>query len=172
MSRLGVTHVVTTAPHVAQRLVRSGRFTEEWRSEPMAILAVRARAGRPEPAAQVTAEAPVSVRRTRVAPEHLGFEVTAERPARLVVALAWSPKWHGRLDGRRVPLGRTDDGLVTARVPAGTSRLALDFRHDGWDRAGLAVTSVTLAGAAVAAVVSRRRTAPGQPMSSSFSRTA
>jgi uncharacterized membrane protein YfhO len=86
------------------------------------------------------------------------------------VAVAWSPKWHGRVDGRPVELGRTADGLIEVRLPAGRSTLELVYGPDGWDRLGVAISALTLLLLAAFGVRSllRRR----QSTSKSFSRIA
>jgi len=99
--------------------------------------------------------------------EHVGVDVHTERPAPVTVAVAWSPKWHGLIDGRAVALGRTEDGLIRAAVPPGDHELRLDYRTDGWDRLGLTLTGVTIGAWAAA-----RRRRIGQVMSRIFSRTA
>src|SRR5207302_11449165 len=75
------------------------------------------------------------------------------------IALAWSPKWHASVDGRSVPLEPSADQLLTLALPAGTHRLALDFRPDAWDRLGVAVSALTLA-LCGAWAVRRRHQAP------------
>ena len=176
MARFGVTHVVTTADDLAERLARSGRFEPVWRSPPLTILAVDGPPGQPPPAVGLTGGEPFSARRTRAEPEHLAFEVVADEPVHVTVALAWSPKWHGRVDGTEAAIGRTGDGLVRLTVPAGRSRVELRYRPDVWDAAGAAVTVLTGALAAGAALTLRRRRdgrePRPQPMSRSFSRTA
>ena len=61
------------------------------------------------------------------------------------MAIAWSPQWHGRLDGRRRSLRRTSDGLIELDIPPGDHQLQLAYRPDGWDRLGLIMTALTLA---------------------------
>ena len=166
MSRFGVTHVVTTGEELFRDLSASGRFRPVWRDPPLAILEVVPDPGQPPPASQVSATRPVGARLESALAEHLEIEVEAPRPSDVTVALAWSPKWHARLDGRPAGIRQTRDSLVAVKVPAGTSRLRLEYRSDVWDRVGPATTLLTLAGAGVVAL--RRR----QPMSRSFSRTA
>jgi len=167
LARLGVTHAVLTDDRGAGRLVASGRFRLVWRVEPIAILAVEPRAGAPPPASLVDSPVPVSAFLVDSRAEHLGVDVHTERPAPVTLAVAWSPKWHGRIDGRAVPLGRTEDGLIRAAVPPGDHELRLDYHTDGWDRLGLALTGVTIGAWAAA-----RRRRIGQLMSRIFSRTA
>lgn len=169
LARLGVTHVVTTTEGLADDLAASGRFAPAWRSPPLAIFAVRPAAGAPDPASLVSGRV-LSARLTEAAPEHLVFEVGAPRATTATVALAWSPKWHGRLDGATVRLDRTSDGLVQVAVSAGGHRLRLDYRSDAWDRLGATVTVLTLLAGAV--VLAQRRRQASQPMSRIFSRTA
>jgi uncharacterized membrane protein YfhO len=73
------------------------------------------------------------------------------------VAVAWSPKWHGRVDGRPVELRHTADGLIEVRLPAGRSTLELDYSPDGWDRLGVGVSALTLVLLAAFGVHAARR---------------
>jgi len=161
LARLGVSHVVATDDGVLVRLATSGRFRPVWHDPPVSILAVEPRDGAPPPASLAASPAPLSAFLTDTRAEHLGLALHTDRAAPVTVAVAWSPKWHARLDGRPVRLGRTGDGLIAAAVPPGDHALGLTYRADGWDRLGLAVTALTLlAGLA------------GQLMSRIFSRTA
>jgi hypothetical protein len=158
LARLGVTHVVATTDALADDLASSGRFTPVWHAHPLSILAVQPRLGDPPPASLVGADAGtgVSARLVRASAEHLGIDVGPPAPATISVALAWSPKWHGHLDGAPIALGRTGEGLVQVDLPAGSHRLALDYRSDGWDRLGLAITALTLLAGLAVVVLGRR----------------
>ena len=157
LSRLGVSHVVTTGEPFADALAVSDRFELVWREPPIAIFAVRARPGQPEAAALVATGAPATARLTRADPERLRIRVDASAATPATVALAWSPKWHGRVDGRPVELGHTDDGLISVRLPAGGSTLELDYGPDGWDRLGVGISALTLVFLAAFGVYSLRR---------------
>jgi hypothetical protein len=164
LSRLGVTHVVATSDAFARRLTRSPRFVPVWSSQPLTILALQPTPGRAPPASQIAADGPVSARLTRTDAEHLGFDIEAEEHVDVTVALAWSPKWHGRLNGQPVSLGRTGDGLVLLTVPPGRSELRLDYRGDAWDRLGVISTLATGAvGGTALARTGRRRRPSGKP---------
>ncbi|MGH9002715.1 MAG: hypothetical protein ACRDYV_06260, partial [Acidimicrobiia bacterium] len=168
MSRFGVTHVVTTGQELYNRLTASGRFEPVWRDPPMAILQVVPDSGQPDPASQVSATRPILARLTTARPEHLGIEVEATAPSDVTVALAWSPKWHARLDARPVDLRRTRDNLMAVQVPPGPSRLELIYRNDIWDRLGPTLTLLTLLTGALQLRRHRRRTASeGGPISDS-----
>jgi uncharacterized membrane protein YfhO len=88
-------------------------------------------------------------------PEHFGVEVHADQAAPVSVAIAWSPKWHARLDGRSSRLRRARDGLIEADVPAGDHHLHLDYRSDSWDRLGLGLTLLTLFAQLMSRIFSR-----------------
>ncbi|MDQ3946075.1 MAG: hypothetical protein M3357_13175, partial [Actinomycetota bacterium] len=148
LSRFGVTHVVTTDEALFGELTGSGRFRPVWRERPVAILEVVPEPGQPGPASLLSAPRPLLARLTDARAEHLAVELEAPEPIVATVALAWSPKWHARLDDRPVDLGRTSDGLVTVEIPQGAGRLRLDYRADGWDRLGAAITLLTLLAAA------------------------
>jgi hypothetical protein len=157
LARYGVTHVVATSDDFARRLTRSARFRPVWSSPPLTILALEPLPGAPPPASQITAAGPVSARLTHAGAEHLSFEVDAPDGTALTLALAWSPKWHGRLNGRPVRLGQENDGLVGLSVPAGRSVLRLDYRGDAWDRLGVASTLLTAAAGGVSIVGTERK---------------
>jgi hypothetical protein len=160
LSRFGVTHVVATSDEFARRLTRSPRFLPVWSAPPLTILALGAASDRPPPASQITAEGPLSARLTMAEPEHLAFEIDTPQRLDVTVALAWSPKWHGRLNGAALRLGRTGDGLVTLAVPPGRSGLRLDYRGDAWDRLGVSSTLLTVAVAGFAGIRTGRRRRP------------
>jgi uncharacterized membrane protein YfhO len=82
-------------------------------------------------------------------------EVHGDQDARVSVAIAWSPKWHARLDGRGSSLRRAPDGLIEADVPAGDHQLHLDYRSDSWDRLGLGLTLLTLFAQLMSRIFSR-----------------
>lgn len=149
LARLGVTHVVATSEEFADRLTRSRRFSVVWRSPPVTILVLHPLPGQPPPGSLLSGEGPLAAALTQPGPEHLGFVLDAEAPSQATVAVAWSPKWSGRLDSRPVRLSPTSDGLVRFPLPVGRHELRLDYRRDGWDRLGVLMTLVAvLAGAA------------------------
>lgn len=141
--RLGVSYVVAPTDALADRLAASPRFVPAWRSSPLAIFAVVPPPGRPHPSSLLATAGPAEARLQSAEPEHLRIEVYAEKPTTASVAVAWSPKWQGTLNGERYRLGRTHDGLIAVDLPAGSSRLTLDYRSDRWDQLGLAVTLAT-----------------------------
>jgi hypothetical protein len=160
LSRLGVSHVVTTGDPFADALAASDRFELVWRASPIAIFALRSVPGQPEPAALVATAAPATARVTRADPERLRIHVDASIGTPATVAVAWSPKWQGRVDGRPVELEQTSDGLIEVRLRAGRNTLELDYGPDGWDRLGVAVSALTLllvAALGVRSVLRRRR---------------
>ncbi len=170
MARLGVTHVVATGDVLADDLTASGRFRAVWRQAPLTILEVIPPPGQPTPASLVSSDRPLFARLTDPRAEHLAFALEGTARSRVTVALAWSPKWHARLNNRSVELDRTTDGLATVDVGPGSHTLRLDYRSDAWDHLGLALTVLTLLGGSTALKVRRARR--HYPMSSSFSRTA
>ena len=160
LARLGVSHVVATDDPVLARLSTSGRFRPVWHASPVSILAVEPRDGAPPPASLVDSPAPLSAFLTETRAEHATVDLHSDEPVPVSVAVAWSPKWHARLDGHPTALGRTDDGLIQAALPAGDHELRLTYRPDRWDRLGGALTALT-------ALILL-----GQLMSRIFSRTA
>ncbi len=167
---LGVTHVVTTTNDLAVKLDASGRFVTVWQRAPIAILRVVGPAGRPAPATLLSTDVPAHAHVLAASPEHLRvrFDTTSATVGRL--AIAWSPKWHGRLDGRPVELRhaaaslRPDDNVLELDLPAGTHTIEVDYRSDGWDHTGVAISVATLAALLVWCVRRRvRRRRPRAP---------
>jgi hypothetical protein len=172
LERLGVSHVVTTTDTLAGELEAFDRFELVWREPPIAIFALRPRPGQPDPASLLATAAPAAAQVRRADPERLDIRVDASRATPATVAVAWSPKWRGRVDGRAVPLEPTSDGLIAVRLPAGTSTLELTYGPDGWDRVGVAISALTVAFLAVIAARRWRRRRRRQSTSKSFSRMA
>lgn len=136
LSRLGVSHLVTITDEAADQIAGSSRFEQTWRSSPLAIFAVTSEAGQPEPGALLTADAPIGATLVRAEHEHVIIDVDASQPTEAAVAIGWSPKWHGQLDGAPVELESTEDGLLAVDIPEGGHRLVLDFQADKWDSVG------------------------------------
>jgi hypothetical protein len=164
LTRLGVSHVVTTEDALADAFDASDRFQLLWRESPIAIFAVRPRPGQPDPASLVATRAPATARVTGSDAERVRIRVDAANATVATVAVAWSPKWRGRADRRALHLDHTRDGLITLRVPAGVTTLELAYGPDDWDHAGVLVSALTLVllAAAGALEVCRRRRRPGR----------
>ena len=158
LARAGVTHVVTTSERGAAHFEGSPRFVRLWSSAPIAIFAVRPAPDRPEPSTQVSTDGPAGAEIVDLGNERLHVYVSARAPVTATLAVAWSPKWSARLDGRPVRLERASDGLLVVRVTPGTHDLRLAFGRDLWDRLGALVSAATLAGGGW--LLLRRRRAP------------
>jgi hypothetical protein len=156
LARYGVTHVVTSTSGLAATLSASNRFSVVWHAAPLTILAVVAPSGQPSPASLVSAPGAMRARLVRVAPASLAFALDTTRARQVTLAVAWSPKWHARLDGRALTLGHDHDRLITAAVPAGHHTLTLRYRDDRWDALGCVLSVATLLGLVVWLVLRRR----------------
>jgi hypothetical protein len=135
LTRLGVTHVALINESTARTLESSPRFTLVWRWPPMALLALS-----PQP----TDTAEIAVQAAHKSLNHLAFTVHARGPVEAHLPVAWSPKWHARVDGQPVQAARTDEGLLMVPLSAGRSRVELVFRSDRWDTLGVGLTVLTL----------------------------
>ncbi len=144
LARLGVSHVVTTTEASAERFRQSPRFRQTWTSSPVAIFAIVPQPGWPEPSSLLSTGGPTSAGPVRGASDHLIVEARSSDSASATLAVAWSPKWHLRINGRGVRFHRADDGLLAFVLPAGPSRIELDYRSDLWDLLGLMLTLLTV----------------------------
>jgi hypothetical protein len=113
------------------------------------------------PPAGLDSAATGTARITSFGANHLEVEATASAPALLVLAEAYHPDWRATVGGTAQPVLAADCALRAVPVPAGTSRVVLQFTAPAL-RAGLAVSGVS--GAVVLALlgfemVRRRRAA-------------
>jgi len=88
-----------------------------------------------------------SVRSVREDPNHIELEVEASRPTALVVLDGAFPGWHARLGDRSVPI-LSAGAHRAVWIPAGRSRVAMDYRPPGL-RSGLLVMVLSVAALAV-----------------------
>ena len=148
LARLGVSHVVTVKPETAPVLEQSGRFRVRWRREFMAVFEVVPSLGQPSPSSLISVPAGSSAtasRRTRGA-EDMTFTVESHDRVPVTIAVGWSEKWRAEVDGEPTPLRRTADGLLRMNVDGGRHRIVLTFHRDGWNRAGIVISALTVVG--------------------------
>jgi len=162
LSRLGVSHVVTMRDGTARRLVSSGHFRSVAVHDVLSVLEIVDPSGHPERGTLLSVAPDDPSLRARLvvsSPGLLASDVETTAPVRATAAVGWSPKWRATVNGGGVDLHRSHDGLVEVDLPAGASRLRLEWRPDGWDRAGKSVTGLAVAGLAyrLSSLMSRRR---------------
>jgi hypothetical protein len=98
---------------------------------------------RPAPDSSATG----SARITAFGANHVGLEVEASAPALVVLAEAYHSGWRARVNGSPAPVLPVDCVLRAVVVPAGHSRVELQF-HDPSLRRGFFVTLLSVAVAA------------------------
>lgn len=163
LSSYGVTHVLLVNQAKASGMLSSPRFSLVWQGAAMAILAVIPRDGQPNPASLLATQCPSRAELIDPDPEHLRISVQATTSCAASIAVAWSPKWAGRLDNEPIKLRRTAEGLLTFHLPAGARTIALDFHQDLWDRLAIAISILACLLVAVYGWKARNRTTPGLP---------
>ncbi|TMM16487.1 MAG: hypothetical protein E6G01_08035, partial [Actinobacteria bacterium] len=134
LAPLGVTHVVTVDPLTAARLAASPRFSMVWQSPPLAVFALMPADGQPPPASLLATSGPASASLRDPGPDHIVIDATAREATTATAAVAWSPQWHLRIDGRPAPLGRDKHNLLQFALPAGAHTVALSYRSDLADK--------------------------------------
>jgi len=73
---------------------------------------------------------------------HLSVRTGSRDGGYLVISEVWHPGWRALLDGRPLPLYRTDYALLGAAIPPGQHELVMEFRPLHW-RAALLVTAIS-----------------------------
>mgnify|MGYP006278098433 CR=1 FL=1 len=102
-----------------EEAVRRTRSLED----PVSVAYVEPADGAPPPAAGRG-----RARLVRWRPDELALEVEAERGGLLFVSEVWHPGWTARVDGREVPIHRTDAAFRGVVVPEGEHRVLLTYR--------------------------------------------
>jgi len=147
LARDGVAYVISLVPASTTVLEQAPSLRPVWSDGSITILRVAAPPGQPTPASLVstTSSSPATASMIEAGSQHLVIEVHGGRSSVATVAVAWSPKWHARINGHPLKVGRSADGLIQLQLPAGSSRLSLTFSDDDWDRLGFTLSVVTLA---------------------------
>ncbi|MEO6326781.1 MAG: hypothetical protein ABIT01_07830 [Thermoanaerobaculia bacterium] len=112
----------------------------------------------PEDAASLPrTPAPCRVEIRRPRPERVELDVEAAGPevSFLAINQTWDDLWTARLDGKTVPLLRTDLALSGVVVPAGKHRVELTY-SDSFVTAGLGISVAALVAALSLILLSRR----------------
>jgi hypothetical protein len=105
---------------------------------------------------------------TRDTPTSMAAAIDAQGDGYVVIADALQQGWVAEVDGRRADLVDADHAVVAVHVPAGRHELTLRYEAPG-QRAGMAVSALSIAGLAVAWMWGdrlRARWRPGGPPSS------
>jgi uncharacterized membrane protein YfhO len=98
-----------------------------------------------------------AVRFERRTPNRMTLQVTASRPALLLLSQAWYPAWRARVDGQVMPLLSAYGGALSAvAVPVGEQRVELWYQPDAL-RLGLALAGLALLALAALILHERRR---------------
>lgn len=97
--------------------------------------------------------------------DNWAINVASEKPALLVISQAWHPGWRAYVDGKKVPILRTNAAFQGVPVPAGASEVRLAFEPRSFI-VGSLISATTLVGLALLMALPhisawrRRRVAP------------
>jgi len=145
LRRLGVTDIVVDKPAVDDQMKNSSLVHSVWTEGPVSIYAVLTDSGARPPVLLDGFPAPATVTFSQHGPERLTWSVDTPQAFTATIAVAWSPKWHARIDGHRAPIIKTGDEIMQLAVPAGAHSVKLSYEPDRADRVGVLLTLVTLA---------------------------
>jgi len=167
--RAGITHVVVTTPDPARRLDGQAGYRLIETDGPLAVYEVLPDAGAPDvadllqpdgdalrpPTARLEADlvdADTESYRWQVDADP-GPGAASALDTVVVAPVAEDPGWHATVDGRRVPVTASSEGLVRFAVPPGQHDVRLVFTGARNDGPALVVSAV--AGAAALVVLGR-----------------
>jgi len=85
-----------------------------------------------------------TVHATRSGPGRWALTTSGQRASLVVVADAWFPGWHARVDGRAVPVLKADGAFLGIPVGTGTHQITLDYRRPYTTPVGRSITALTL----------------------------
>ncbi len=94
------------------------------------------------------------------------LQTSGTRASIVVVAAAWFPGWHARVDGKAAPVLIADGAFLGVAVPAGDHQVTFVYNKPVAASVGLVVTAGTILGVVVF-VLSRRRRVRRSPSSPS-----
>ncbi len=95
-----------------------------------------------------------TARITRDDPEHVAIDVDAPAPGFLVLADQYAPGWRATVNGRPVPIARTNYAFRLVEVPAGASRAEFLYRPV---TVAIGAAISALSAGVIAVLVGRRR---------------
>ena len=130
-ARYGVSHVVTVEPKAGVRLAGMEGFQEVFSSGQVTVFSV----ARP-------VEMPKLVRVAK-SYEHWKFQVDAGADAQASVPIGYSKNWKVKVDGKRVPVSKSGEGLVSFPVPAKKAEISVDWDREPWGALGLVLGIAT-----------------------------
>lgn len=160
LRRLGVSEVVVDKPAVDDQMKHSTLVHAVWTEGPVTIYQVLDDSGGRPPILLDPGSAHPTVRFVRRGPERLTWDIEADQAFPATMAVAWSPKWHAKIDGHSTRIVKTAEGLMQVGVPAGHHTVRFSYGSDFADRLGMLLTLVTLAWLISIPVRGRRRTRP------------
>jgi hypothetical protein len=104
----------------------------------------------------------ITPRITRYDPGHIAMELSGPAPvgSALVVSENYFPGWRAVVNGQAAPVVRADYNLIGVPLPAGASRVSLDFTDAAYQRGkvvSLLALAVALALIGAGALMERRR---------------
>lgn len=150
---LAVTHIVTASRSGADALAGSASVELVQREGILAVFAIVPSLDRPVGSILDAAGARV----VAAGPDHYEIAYDQFEGETVTLALGWSPKWSATIDGRPVPLGRTDDDRAAIDLPAGSHVVDLRFGPDATDALGRAISGGTVLALLVAGTAHLRR---------------
>lgn len=156
MRRAGITHLVVTTPDPARQLDGQPGYRLLEVDGPLAIYAIEADRGAPPVAAMLQPDehalradtTELAARLRRGDAEHLSWTTDADLALPVVAPVAHDPAWQATVDGHRVRVTRTSEGLVGFTVPQGQHRVELRFTGSRNHWPGLVIGGLALAVAA------------------------
>lgn len=145
LTRWGVTHVVLLDASSAPGITSSSRYKQIFGNGGIQIFEIEPSADQPLPSSLVRTDRAANAKVQVLGPGRYVFEVTASEATAATLGVAWSPKWRVTVNGTTVDPEPSEDRVLEVDLPAGTSRIEIEYRSDIWDVIGRSITLLTIA---------------------------
>lgn len=143
LARAGVTHLIV-APQRRGEMRTHLDYTEVYSDTFAAIYRRVGEPGEPAPAALITSDEPADITLRQAEPESYRWTKTSTTAVDVTLAIGYFEKWTARFDGRSITPRRSDDGLLSLRLPAGEGTLAVTYERGPDDWFGALITAGVL----------------------------
>ncbi len=176
LRRFGVASVVAYDDGTIEKLdADTKNFAFQYEDDPFRVYKVLPAQGNPQ-SEQLLQQVPSSKEKNNFAPNgnltvstvsskfnHVYLRYAAEQKTNATAAITWSRGWHAYVDGKEIPVLRTNDSIIQLALPAGNHRLTFEYSMDIYTRIGQLISLFAIIIFIMPSSWLRRITTPKKP---------